>query len=231
MNRKLNQKGFSPLIVVVGLVVLLTLGGVGYYIWQRDDSKTQSSTSSEPTTSHTDKSNTVQSEPTVKFFSLLDGKVTFTDDTTWKKAEGGYFSEENNRCGQGVTSDLICLDHQMLILSSEKFTNPDQFQVNIAVYERNGLSIEEWGIEKGGESSSETIKVSGLTGQVTTADYGALTPAEKDLRVTYIFPWDDKMIVVTSHLFYGDNYSFKSNKDYTTYQPKLRELVESLEVK
>lgn len=39
MNRKLNQKGFSPLVVVVVLVVLLALGGVGYYVWQKDGSR------------------------------------------------------------------------------------------------------------------------------------------------------------------------------------------------
>jgi len=231
MSRKLNQKGFSPLIVAVAILAVLAIAGTAYYVWQRN-SNDKPSTETNQAASNSDQ-NTVstpneQKQPT---FSLMNGKVTLGDDATWKAATGGYFSVESGRCGQAVTSDVTCLDHKMLILSSEQFSNPDQFQVNVSVFKSGGLSVKQWDVDKGGKASSETIEVNGITGQVTTADYSDPVTKEQDIRVSYVFPWGDKMIVISSTFFNSDHNSFKNEKDYTQYQPTVRELVETLEVK
>ncbi len=50
-----NQKGFSHLLLIA-IVVILAVGGAGWYVWQKDDSKSTTSTQNDLTFSGADKS-------------------------------------------------------------------------------------------------------------------------------------------------------------------------------
>jgi|GEM_PF-6096766 len=223
INKTLSQKGNAHIIIIVILVIAL-IGALGFVFWQnvmKKDSPHTDSTQNQPKTSNTDNKKT-------ELFSLLDGKVTFKNDKAWKTATGGYYSKESGKCGQGADSNAVCLDHLMLIPSNETFTNPDQFQVNIGVFDGTDLSPQEWlmkNADQGGENAKTSIsKINGFDSYRYEVNYG-----DNETRLSYAIKLDKNIVLVSSILFNGDHYSYKNDKDYRSMIKNVDELVGSID--
>ncbi len=225
INKNLSQKGSAHVVIVVILVVAL-LGVLGFVFWQNFINKS-SSTDIDSTQNQPKTSNTNNKPETPKPFSLLDGEVKFKNDETWKTTTGGYYSQASGKCGQGVDSSSVCLDHLMLIPSSDTFTNPDQFQVNISVFNNSSLSPQEWlkrNADPGGENAkTSTAKINGLDSYRYEVRYGS-----NEIRLSYAMKIGGNIVLVSSTLFNGDYYSYKNDKDYRHMISNIDELVESI---
>ncbi|MCE7936866.1 hypothetical protein DYH10_03735 [Candidatus Saccharibacteria bacterium CPR2] len=229
MSKKPQSHGFSLVVVLVTVAVIAAAGSGGWYVWQKN--KNSESTDNEAVSSIQNDKVTSESEEQTKTFLFLDGKISFPDDGTWQVATGGYWSKESQRCGRGTDPDPGCLDHKMLIPSTETFTNPDQYQINIAVFEREGVAPENWSLTSEGiKKNGEQIKIGNLNGYRTEENYSETGGSKDEIRVTYAIAWEDKMIVVNSTFFNGNYASFKSNTNYNIYIPKLDSLVKGLVV-
>lgn len=231
MFKKLSNKGFSVIEAIIVIAVIATVGLTGFSIWQKNkdttgDKKQSSSRAPEDKTKN-------QKQP-AEHFNVLNGKVSFIDDDTWKVATGGYWSLEKGRCGRGTDFDKGCLDQVMLIPSNETFTNPDQYQVNISVFKddrEQGQSLEAWAdlnVGPGGQMYSPKRsypKIAGYEGYRYEVAY-----SENEIRVVYGILVEDKIVVVRSTFYRGDHYSVKTTKDFLPFIPKVDSLVASMSV-
>jgi prepilin-type N-terminal cleavage/methylation domain-containing protein len=231
MLKKLSNKGFSAVEVVIVIAIVGVLGLVGFLVWQKNkDANSDKKQPSNQSQQGTPKDN----EETAKQFTVLDGKMAFVDDGTWKVATGGYWSLERGRCGRGTDFDKGCLDHLMLIPSGETFTNPDQYHANISVFEddrEQGQSLEAWvdaNVGPGGQSMNPKRsypKIAGYEGYRYEVAY-----SEKEIRLAYGILVEDKIVVVRSTFYKGDYLSVKTANDYLPFISKVDALVSSMSV-
>jgi hypothetical protein len=225
MTKKVHSPGFSIAGVLIIMLVVTIVGFGGWYVW--DKNKKDDNTNKSDKTLQNNKE---EEKPVKETISLLDGRVNFVDDGSWKVATGGYWSLENGRCGRDTGFDEGCLDHKMLILANETFTNPDQFQVNISVFKNDGApgtSLEQWidlDVGPGGTNPKRTYPTFGGH----KAYRYEVAYDESDVRLVYGITFEDKIVVIRSNFFEGNHYSYKSANNYLPLLSQVDKLVESI---
>jgi hypothetical protein len=214
------------------------VAAIGYYVWhtQSETTKTLNTADSDTKSAAT---NTKKSTSAANTESL-SGNVTYAVPANWEVApDSALNSTAADRCDQSIDSTATCLDHSVLVLKSEGYTNSDQFLANISTYTKtNSDSLKEWfsntandGLGLGGETNS-TITAITIDGQ-PAIKYEVLYPDDHEDRVSYAVVKGNVGVVIRSVLFSADHYSFKNtnNTDYTKYAPTIKALAQSVKFK
>jgi len=227
---KRSQKGFAVLESLLILVIVAMVAGTGWYTWHAKNRTDKILSEASNTTQ------TVKASNSTTTLRLAEGQITLNPRNIWKTASGGYYSVQSGICGQGVTvtPQPKCVDYAMLIPSGETFTNPDQFRVDIAVFDRTDMSgAADWlkGIE-GGLIDNPQITTLTINGK-DAARWLAVNPGGDTVTyVTYGIVSSKYGVLIGANAFYGSYYSYKNtaNVDYRTYLPKIDTLVQTLKI-
>lgn len=230
MKYEYRQGGIAHIAIVVAIIVFSAVAFGGWWVWSRNNQNDSNKQSNGKTSQNNQ--NMEDRQPLQKTISLLDGKVSFIDDGSWKVATGGYWSIESGRCGRGTDFDEGCIDHKMLIPANEAFTNPDQFQVNISVFKNDalGTSLEQWvdlEVSPGGANPKKSYPtIDGHEAYRYEVAYD-----ENDIRLVYGIAFEDKIVVVRSNFFKGNYNGYKSTNNYLPLISQVNKLVESMSFK
>ena len=219
-----KQKGSGIIVLVLILVLIVITGFTGWCIWRSKQIAGDADSTA---------ANGALTEQSVAT-KLANGSVAVMVPSLWKPATGGYFSVSSGRCGQTVyaASQLKCVDHLMLILKAETFTNPDQFHVDISVFERpTGGSAGDW-LASTGNTSEVGGKLSFLAAHGHTIAKYSVGYGDSETRVYYGIVSDKYGVLITAIAFKGDYYSYKNtaNVNYLTYLPDIEMLAKSITI-
>ncbi|HSW98265.1 MAG TPA: hypothetical protein VLF71_00320 [Candidatus Saccharimonadales bacterium] len=226
--RSANQRGFTAVEALLVVLVLVLLGGAGWYVWHR------AGTSGEPATtkvssSSQDKSTSSTSKAEVE--SLNNGAVTFTLPEDWIALTGAQKTYAG--CGKAVTSSVAdCIDQTTLVLKQEGYTNGDQFQVGVSVFTNTGSqSAPDWfgtlGLEgTGGEPTSLTINGNQAYRYSIKPD----STNNNRLDLYYAVVGKQKAVLVHTELFNGNHYGFVTTNNYLGYDKEVDAIAKTIKL-
>lgn len=152
--KKLNQKGIAPLEIVLILLVVLTLAGVGYYVWkQKSDSKpaaTVSTTETAKTTEATEPKPAETKVEEVAYISVIQADGSVKSEVPSKVAKNddqkAIIDAIYKTCKSPSTN--IALNYKFPSDSGVFKQSGDHAWVNTSCYNPN-LSLDEQGSGQG----------------------------------------------------------------------------------
>ncbi len=237
-----NQTGFSVIEALLVVVIIIAIGGVGFFVWhskQTADKTLAPTNSASPKFKNNAKSKTTSSKTTVsasKLVSLASGNVTLSMPSDWVET-----SAPNSSCdGGSIGSTAVCVSGGNVVVTPSSLNTPNNpfSGVNLSVFKHNDSSTAEQWLSNvyGGfndttnpksiDESSESINGYNAFSYESQFVADSTTPNQHFLEVYYVIVHDSYAVVVTSQVENTTNITSDSSNnvinDYTQYLPTIK---------
>ena len=231
-----QSDGFTLVEAMLIVVIFAIIGVGGYFVAKHVNKKTTSTTTSTtnpPVTSTAPETSPNNSTTNTNIIKLDSDSVELSLPTSFESVPDSTLSPSVriSSCTKTVDStDAVCKDAAVLVLKSEGYTNTDQFQVKVSVYDKTDTkSVSDWLGQDLGISNFTGASTTNLTidGQAAIKyDY----PQTNEDWLYYAVVKDNIGVVVYADLFSGQHYSFQNsaNINYYQYAPDVLSIAQSL---
>lgn len=235
--KKLNQKGFSIVEVLVVAVVVVLACGIGWFVWQRQNDKSPGNS-----TNQTQAQETEQKLPTQKI-TLADDTVSFEAPEAWAQGNVG--------CKQGAPifgNEKVLDSVELLPVKKSEDSKEPSFSVDVCVFDNpQDQTPQEWanstdgGASIGYPSENDITSEEPINGNLayylkfTRQEHGGIED------VYYIISAQGKIVYVsarTRYDFTGSEYSGEEYKpyggktyDFQEYESKVKDIANSVVIK
>lgn len=220
---KVNQKGFSPVEILIIIVVVGLLGVVGWLVYDRQKSQTDNKEA--VPTQETQKTNENADSTKDSVYKTEDG-IEYTVPASWKTAKGPFQDSEVTGSGQYLLSpDYKEAGGGQLFIEAGAYINFQKLEwvgIDANTTPEQAVTVVKNG--EGGYLDPKSVKLVTVGGkQVVMFNAGHTTDGVTVFYKTSSRQWLDTSFSTTSGR--DGNYNAQDSPDYKTFLSWLEEFI------